>query len=83
MTLGGETEGLSVQGATLTLADDDERGLAASAESVTVPEEGSAEYAVALSSQPSGAVTVAVSVRGNSARDGVAVEPELHGGQLG
>ena len=49
---------------TLTIEDDDERGLELSAETVTVTEAAAgrtAKYTVALSTQPTAAVTVAVS----------------------
>ena len=44
----------------LTIRDDDERGLEVSPEALTVSEGGTGSYTVALSTQPTGAVTVAV-----------------------
>ena len=55
----GSTTGLTVNGATLTLADDDTRGVTVSLASVTVAENGgTATYTVVLTSQPTGPVRV-------------------------
>ena len=65
--LGGTVEpaGLTVRTATLTLADDDGKGIELSEGPVTLREEASATYTVALATQPTGEVTVQVTVRGN------------------
>ena len=65
LTVSG-TSDLPVGSATLTIADDDTRGITASAPDLTVPEQGSSTYTVQLASRPSGEVTVQVSVSGNS-----------------
>ena len=49
---------LTVTGTTATIVDDDERGVAISAPTLTVPEGGSASYTVVLTSQPTAGVTV-------------------------
>ena len=55
----GSVTGLTVNGTTLTLTDDDTRGVAVSPTSVTLAEDGgTATYSVALTSQPTGPVTV-------------------------
>ena len=57
--LAGSAAGLTVNGATLTLTDDDTRGVAVSPTSVTLAEDGgTATYSVALTSQPTGPVVV-------------------------
>ena len=66
VVLGGSAPGLSVGTATLTIADDDGRGIELPSAAVELTEEGSASYEVALATEPTGPVTVAVSVRGNS-----------------
>ena len=64
---GGTTAtGFTVNGTTVTIADDDERGVSVTATSLAVPEAGSGTYTVALTSQPTGTVTVTPSVSGNS-----------------
>ena len=70
--LGGTVEGLTVRTATLTIADDDGRGIELPQGPVALTEEGSMTYRVTLTTQPTGAVTVRVTVSGN--RD-VTVEP--------
>ena len=54
--------GLTVTEATLTIADDDTRGVGVSENSLTVPEGASRTYTVVLESQPSGPVTVATAI---------------------
>ena len=66
VTIGGAIAGLTVTGATLTIADDDTRGVEVSETALTVPEGGSGTYTVVLESQPTGAVTVTPSVSGSS-----------------
>ena len=72
VTVGGSAAGVTVRPATLTIVDDDERGLVLG-RTVRVPEEGSVDYSVALSSQPTGTVTVRVEVTGG---DDVTVSPD-------
>ena len=57
----GTAQGLEVTPATVTIEDDDARGIAVSATVLTVPEGGGRTYTVALASQPTGPVTVALS----------------------
>ena len=61
----GAAQGLEVTPATVTIEDDDARGIAVSTEALTVPEGGDATYTVALRSQPTGPVTVTPSVAGS------------------
>ena len=64
---GGTTAtGFTVNGTTVTIADDDERGVSVTASTLAVPEGGSGTYTVALTSEPTGTVTVTPSVSGNS-----------------
>ena len=64
--LGGAVQGLSVRTATLTIADNDGKGIELSQGPVTLREEDrDGSYTVALATQPTGAVTVRVSVSGN------------------
>ena len=72
VVLGGTVDGLTVRTATLTLADDDGRGIELPAGPVALDEEGETTYEVTLATQPTGEVTVRVTVSGN--RD-VTVEP--------
>ena len=65
VTVGGTTAGLTVRPATLTITDDDMRGIVVTQGPVTLLEEGSTEYGVALSSQPTDEVSVQVQVSGN------------------
>ena len=65
VSVGGSVQGLTVTSATVTIADDDERGVDVSVSSLTVPEGGGGAYAVALLSQPTGPVTVALSAAGD------------------
>ena len=72
VVLGGSADGLTVRTATLTIADDDGRGIELPAGPVALDEEGDATYRVSLSTEPTGEVTVRVTVSGN--RD-VTVDP--------
>ena len=63
---GGTTPGLTVGTATLTITDDDGKGIVLSQSTVNVTEGADASYTVALATQPTGPVTVRVSVTGNS-----------------
>ena len=65
-------EDFGVTPTTLVIADDDERGVAVSVASLTVPEGLNSTYTVVLESQPTGTVTVTPSV---SADSGVTVSP--------
>ena len=49
-----------------TITNDDERGVAVTPTTLTVPEAGSGTYTVVLTSQPTGDVTVTPSVSGNT-----------------
>ena len=69
LTIGGTTtaSGLSVTGTTLTIEDDDTRGVTVSETALPVPEGGTATYTVVLDSQPAGDVTVTPSRSGGDA----------------
>ena len=70
LTVSGTVTGaLQVNAATLTIEDDEERGLAVSETALTVAEGGQATYTVALTSEPTGAVEVAPSARGADAAE--------------
>ena len=62
---GGTVQGLSVRTATLTIADNDGRGIELSQGPVTLDEEGDTTYQVSLATEPTGTVTVRVTVAGN------------------
>ena len=65
---GTAENGLGVNGpadVNLTLEDDDERGVTVTPTALTIAEGGSASYTVALTSQPTGPVTVAAAVAGD------------------
>ena len=66
LTVAGNAAGLAVTAAAVTIEEDDERGVTVTPTALTVPEAGSATYTVALTSQPTGTVTVTPSVSGNS-----------------
>ena len=66
ISVGGTAEGLVINGTTLMLTDDDERGVELSGTSLTVREGGTATYSVALTSQPTGTVTVTPTVSGSA-----------------
>ena len=65
MVLGGTVQGLTVRTATLTIADNDGRGIELPEGSLTLDEGGNATYGVSLATQPTGTVTVTPSVSGN------------------
>ena len=73
LTVSGVATGLTTRSATLTITDDDERGIEVTPSPVPVDEEGSSVYRVALASEPAGAVEVRVTVANN--RD-VTVSPD-------
>ena len=62
LTVGGAVtvQHLTVIPSTVTITDDDTRGLAFSVSALSVPEGGSSTYTVALSSRPTATVTVAI-----------------------
>ncbi len=62
---GGGYGSVTASDVTVTVSDDDERGIEVSASSLTVPEGESRTYTVMLSSQPTGPVTVSPSVAGS------------------
>ena len=66
LTVDGSVTGLDVTAAAVTIEEDDERGVTVTPTSLAVPEAGSGTYTVALTSQPTGTVTVTPSVSGNS-----------------
>ena len=66
LTVRASADGLAAGAATVTIADDDTRGVAVSPTRLGVPEGGGATYTVALTSQPTANVTVAPSVTGDS-----------------
>ena len=68
LTVAGTTmvPGLGVTGTTVTIADDDTRGVEVTPTSLTVPEGGDATYTVVLESEPTVTVTVTPSVSGSS-----------------
>ena len=65
LTVSGVATGLTTRSATLTITDDDERGIEVTPSPVPVDEEGSSVYRVALASEPAGAVEVRVTVANN------------------
>ena len=75
VTVSGTTagSGIMVAGTTVTIDDDDERGVEVSPRTLTVLEGGASTYTVVLGSEPTGDVTVTVSVGGGS--DDVTVSP--------
>ena len=68
LTVAGTTTatGLSVAATTITIGDDDDRGVDVSPTSLTLSEGGSAAYTVVLTSEPTGDVTVTPAVTGSS-----------------
>ena len=62
----GAVSGLAVTADTVTIADDDTRGVDVSLTALAVSEGDSAAYTVVLESAPTDAVTIAVSVTGDS-----------------
>ena len=65
VTVSGSTGSLPVTPAAVTIADDDDRGIRLSRQSVPVRENGEASYTVRLDSAPTGAVTMTLSVADN------------------
>ena len=74
LTVGGTVAGLEVAAATLTITDDDVRGVTFSGPTLSVPEGGDATYTVVLESEPTGPVTVTPSLASGSNTD-VTVSP--------
>ena len=66
VVFGGTTPGLAVGTATLTIADDDGKGIKLSESMLDVTEGENTSYTVELITQPTTTVTVRVSVAGNS-----------------
>ena len=58
----GEVSGLTVTPASVTIADDDTRGVVVSPTTLDIDEGHSKQYTVALQSAPTGTVTIAISV---------------------
>ena len=58
LTVGGTNDDLAMKGATLTITDNDTRGIEVTPTALTVVEGGSETYTVVLTSQPTGTVTV-------------------------
>ena len=66
LTVSGTAPGLKVSGTSVTILDDDARGVTLSTSAVNVAEGSSATYTVVLDSEPTGAVTVTPSVTGST-----------------
>ena len=66
VVFGGTAPGLTVGTATLTIADNDGKGIMLSQSTVNVTEGADTSYTVALATQPTGPVTVQVSVTGSN-----------------
>ena len=66
LTIDGSVTGLSVTATTVTIEDDDTAGVTVSETTLTVAEGGSSSYTVALTSKPSGTVTVTPSRTGSA-----------------
>ncbi|MCY3623786.1 MAG: cadherin-like beta sandwich domain-containing protein [Gammaproteobacteria bacterium] len=66
ITIAGTVTGLTVDGTTLAIEDDDTRGVSVSARTLSVDEGGDATYTVVLDSQPTGTVTVTPSASGDA-----------------
>ena len=66
LTVDGTVQGLTVTPATVTITDDDTRGVNVSRTTLPVAEGGSDTYTVVLTSEPTGQVTVALSRSGSS-----------------
>ena len=60
-----EAAGFAVTGTTLSIEDNDERGVRIGPSALTVPEGGNDTYTVVLTSEPTGDVTVTPSVNGS------------------
>ena len=66
LTVAGTVAGLTISDATLTIEDNDTRGVRVSRQTMTLEEDGSAgTYTVVLESQPTGNVTVALTLSGD------------------
>ena len=65
ISVSGSVEGLTVTGASITLTDDDSRGVTLSKSSLTIDEGSTDTYTVVLDSEPTGDVTVTTSVTGS------------------
>ena len=66
LTVDGTAQGLTVTPTSVTIADNDTRGIAVSSTDLTVAEGRSKSYTVVLSSQPTADVTVTPNVSGDS-----------------
>ena len=66
LSVGGTADGLEVTDTTITINDDETRGISVSAVTLSLKEGGSASYTVVLQSRPTGTVTVKPSVQGDS-----------------
>ena len=66
LTVGGTAEGLEVTAGTITITDDDTRGVLVSSARLSVTEGGFTSYQVVLESQPTNSVTVTPRVQGDS-----------------
>ena len=75
VTVGGTAPGLEVRPATLSLTDDDLRGIEVAPDPLTVPENGAASYGVRLNSAPVGG-DVTVRVTGMSGSDLTVTGPD-------
>ena len=75
VTVGGTAPGLEVRPATLSLTDDDLRGIEVAPDPLTVPENGAARYGVRLNSAPVGG-GVTVRVTGMSGTDLTVTGPD-------
>ncbi|MYE33768.1 MAG: hypothetical protein F4X23_02825, partial [Gemmatimonadales bacterium] len=65
VTVTGTVSGLTVTGATVTIADDDTRGVRVSETVLSIGEGDSGTYTVVLASRPTAPVTILVSVSGD------------------
>ena len=72
VTVGGTATNLTVKGTTVTIIDDDERGVGVTPTTLSFNEGGSGDYEVVLESEPAAAVTVEISVTGD---EDVTVQP--------
>ena len=75
LSVDGNVQGLTVTPATVTITDDDTRGVEISTMTLPVAEGGNSTYTVVLASKPTGPVTVTPSANGNS--DVTASPPSL------
>ena len=74
---------LQTAGVTVTIADDDERGVTVTPEALNVDEGGSVDYTVVLDTEPTAAVTVTASVQDGTDLTLSPDQPDLHRRQLG